>query len=516
MPAPSTGLRSQAALFAFAAVVVAALMLWQGKIGFNLADEGFLWYGAQRVLQGEVPLRDFMSYDPGRYYWSAALMRLWGDDGIVSLRWAVAVIQAAGLFAALALICRDIRIRSVPFLLLCAAILTIWMFPRHKLFDVSLSIFLIAALTFLIQRPSAKRYFLTGLCIGLTAVFGRNHGVYGVVGFIGVALWLATREGKVADLWRAGVLGATGAAVGFLPMLLMMALIPGFAAALWESVYFLFYAKATNIPLPVPWPWRVEFGTAPLGATIEAFLIGICFIGISAFAILAPILVFLRRWRGEHVAPVVAASAFLALPYAHFAFSRADIAHLAQGIFPTLVGCLALLGAQPGRIKWPLGCALGVASFWAALAAHPGWQCRESSYCAEVTVLGDQLRVDPGTASNIQLILSLAEQYAANGETFLAAPLWPGAYPLLERKAPVWEVYPLFPRPAGFEQAEIRRIEAVKPAFVVIFDYALDGSDELRFRNTHPLIQSYIDEHFERLPDSPNPAYLVYRARKDM
>jgi len=211
------------------------------------------------VMLGEVPIRDFMAYDPGRYYWSAALMTLWGDNGIMALRGAVAVFQTIGLFGGLLLIAGAAKKQNFFYLLLSAITLVAWMFPRHKLFDISLSILLLGVLAFLIHNPTSKRYFFSGLCVGLVAVFGRNHGFYGVVGSLGVMVWLSIKRVNVPGIIKGFALWATGITVGFMPILFMTLLVPGFAGAFWESIRFLFEIKTTNLSLPVPWPWQVNF-----------------------------------------------------------------------------------------------------------------------------------------------------------------------------------------------------------------------------------------------------------------
>ena len=139
-----------------------------------------------------------------------------------------------------------------------------------------------------------------------------------------------------------------------------------------------------------------------------------------------------------------------------------------------------------------------VVSLWVMQTFQPGWQCGSGKQCEDIEISGTHLKVDQGTAASIGLLRDLVEQYAPEGQSFIVTPFWPGAYPLFERKAPMWEIFALFPRSQAFEQAEIERIKAAQPAFAFILDIPLDGRDELRFRNTHPLINQYILDNFDR------------------
>jgi hypothetical protein len=65
----------------------------------------------------------------------------------------------------------------------------------------------------------------------------------------------------------------------------------------------------------------------------------------------------------------------------------------------------------------------------------------------------------------------------------------------------------------AFENGEIRRIKASRPGFALVFDLPLDGREELRFKNTHPLIHQYVQDNFEPMKISQNPAYQICRAR---
>jgi len=500
-----------ALLLFLTAFLVTIFFMWQGHLGFSLWDEGYLWYGAQRVLQGEIPIRDFQSYEPGRYYWAATFMYLFGDNGIMALRVSVAIFQAIGVFVGLFLICSSAKRQNIFYIFLSAIILMLWMYPRHKFYDISISILLIGSLYFLIHNPTARRYFFSGLVVGLAAVFGRNHGLYGIIGSLTTMVWLSIKRepshtlgsARGFFLWSAGVI------TGFMPVIIMTLVIPGFGTAFLESIF----SNLSTIPRPIPWPWLVNFSSFTVGEAIRGVLVGLFFISIIAFGVFSAIWVFYKKLRGKHVPPQLAAAAFMVLPYAHHACWRADVSHLAQGIFPLLIGCLIIFSAQPSARKWIFLIVLCMSSIWTILPHHPGWQCCKSSKCVTVKISQSNLLVSPETARDIKLLRRLVNQYAPDGQSFIAAPFWPGAYALLQRKSPLWEIYSTHPRPQAFEKAEIERIKRNKPTFAIILAHPLSGRDELRYKNTHPLTNKFIQDNFERIPYARKPEYQIYKAK---
>lgn len=493
---------------------ILALFFWEGKQGFSISDEGFLWYGVQRVLAGEVPVRDFNAYDIGRYYWAAAFMKLAGDNGVVTLRISAMLFQAIALCIGLSILVRISTKQNCIYWLLAVISLLVWMVHRHRLFDMSLPIILIGSLSLLVEKPSTRRYFWTGLIVGLVAVFGQNHGLYGALGSISIMLYLIIKRENAPNLITAFASWSSGVVVGYLPVLIFLVFVPGFAFAFWEGIrILLFEIKATNIPLPVPWPWLVPFGQLSAMNMLYQVTQGAFFVFIVVFGILGIVYVLRQRLQNNSVSPILVASVFLSFPYAHYTFSRADLTHLAFGITPFLMGIFALLTNQPTKIKWPFAVLLCSMSLFLMLPIHPGWECHSNKKCVNIKVGEENLRIPVKTALILKELHQLTEQYVPSNRTFIAVPFCPGAYTVLRRKSPMWDIYPIFPSSAASQQAEIERIKAANPSLVIIDNSPLDGREDLCFRNTHPIIYQYIQDNFERQNDfTQNPA--IYKSKQ--
>lgn len=497
------GERHHLGALALAAALVCAAYLWEGTLNFNPADEGILWYASQRVALGELPIRDFQSYLPGRYFWAAAMMALRGDTGLVSLWMSASVCLAAGLYVALRIVDGESRKAGFLWLGTAALVLLVWAIPRHKLFDVTLSILITASLASALREPGARRFLIAGATVGLAGAFNMNHAAYGVVAHVGALCLMATR-------CRGGFLRASvwpwlaGFVLGASPAWVAAVVSPGFRQVLAEMIGGLIQRTAatsqTNLALPVPWPWTVPLGGGDPWSVAGRLLLGTFFVAIIVYGAGVSAASIRRRFTGRPVSPVIVASAFVTLPYIHHALSRAEILHLAQSVAPMLIGVLAWLGGRPPVLRWAATAGLLAASVLVALPAHLGWQRHVAGNWTPVRLGTDTVVVNPGIADTLRGIQSLVAEHCAEEDTFLAVPYLPGAYALTGRRAPQWEVYALFPKPEAFERREIDRIRAASPRFAIVQDIPLDGRPELMFSRTHPLQMRYLRENFREVP----------------
>ena len=498
-------------------------LLLEGRLGFSLWDEGYLWYGVQRVLQGEVPIRDFMSYDPGRYYWAAGALRLFHVDGIVAVRTATMAFVALGVVAGIVLVWHQSADRFIVRSSKCAlaiALLVLWLVPWWKGYDAALSIILTASLAWVLTRPSAARFFVHGIVIGVAAMMGRNHGVYGVIACLVAAPLLLLGTSK--PVWRQCLPAwAAGIVLGFALILLGLMADHRFAAMFWESIRFmLFEYRGTNLPLPVPWPWTAHGGAGLTLPLVRQWLIGSFFVLLPLFCIagLAVVLNGLRRERRIAHAGFAACVA-TAIPYLNVAFSRADVSHLAQAICPLLIGLLLfpVHGIARSVHRWIALPLLAIVSMVVALPLHPWYQSKVQSGWRVVDVGGDSLRMNDAQAARVDAVRALADRYIPTGGTLLAAPVWPGAYALLGVKSPLWEIYPLFPRGDDFQNREIARLQRMRPTLVLINDIAVDGRDDLRYVHTHARVWNYVNTNYRQIGAPAGlPNLLVYIPKSAM
>jgi hypothetical protein len=497
-----------------AGLLVATSYLFQSHLELSLADEGYLWYGAQRTLLGEVPIRDFMSYDPGRYYWSALFMNFWGDNGIIALRFGIACFQFIGLATALFLLAPNTKlsIQTVAWLIIAGLVILLWMNPRHKIFDCSLSIILVASLAGMLKNLNHRSCLFGGIILGLVAFFGRNHGVYGLIGTILVFVWTSFGpQVKIKELLKFILIWLGGIFIGYSPMLFLILFTPDFLSSFIDSIKFLFEFGATNLPLPVPWPWKASFELA----MFPSILVGLFFVVILTFALL-PVPLFIQRWR-QKTPPIsykLLACAFMAGPYAHYAFSRADFSHLCQGIQPLLIAIMLILSYLVGVKKLAASLIILLITLITTLPHQPISKC-SGSKCQEINVLGDSIKVPIKTTAIISLLSELERKHGSPTQPFMVAPFWPGAYAIFNKKSPMLNIYPILPISAATQSRETERLISANISFSVISDFPLDGRDSLRFQNTYPLIRDYLRANFVQV-DSPIDKSLTIFVRKQI
>ncbi len=141
-------------------------------------DEGILLQGGQRILDGQIPYRDFFSfYTPGSFYLLAAMFKVFGNAFVVA-RMSLAITGAACSVVTYAL---ARRVCSRGFALLAAALTTVAgvayrFLVLHNWYSTLLACLALYSAVRLLESRKPAWAFATGSLCSLTTMFEQSKG----------------------------------------------------------------------------------------------------------------------------------------------------------------------------------------------------------------------------------------------------------------------------------------------------------------------------------------------------
>lgn len=392
------------------------------------------------------------------------------------------------------------------------------MFPYFKVFEPTVEITAVYVGLCLLEQPSRKRHFLAGVFVGVAVFFGRNHGLYSFlagVTLIAFSQMRIQREDTIARLCAWGL----GIVVGSLPLLLMAIVMPGFAQAFLDSILWLFNLRTTNLPLPVPWPWAGMHRYFPAGSQLAYVCMEFGFVALPLFFLFALYLLLRHPLVDRQRQSPLVASTCVGMWYVHYAFSRADLPHLAMSISPFLLGVAALpafLGAREN--SWRSLLVFGglvVFTIGPTYLGSPFVQFCYRTSCVPYELHGETLWLRAGERQLIETIRHIVTERVRPEEGIFIAPHWPAFYSILQRPSPTWQIYFLFPERMDRQETIISDLQKNNVRWVILGDVALDRRESLRFRHTHSFVWLFLMREFEPVTVEGLPAgYQLLRSKR--
>jgi hypothetical protein len=367
--------------------------------GFNLLDEGFVLHVTERVMQGQVPYRDFFTQlTPGAFLALAAVFSVTGPS-VLAGRWATVLI---GLLITTLLYLGGRRVLSRPTAALAALAFPVWgigqgwFYPNYSWFALVGCMVALECTLRTVAPPPARapgtgrpgpplrtRSALlwatgAGLACGVAAFCKQNMGLYALLGLAGAVFLFG------AATWRRRFLLALLMGLASLPVPLALvawlaqhgALDDFLRDAVWTPLAV--FPREMAAPYPTIWPpWPVPQDVPGQGAWIFRL---VCLLPPLLFGLAALRLLLLhlplprpRPRRPLHPARPsarrAAEAAWLAFALAIWAtaFPRADFDHVQVALGPAfVVGAVVLEAAGRLLVRyrvWRLWGAPDLASF---------------------------------------------------------------------------------------------------------------------------------------------------------
>jgi hypothetical protein len=338
--------RAIIALLFVAGLLISGFTILRGVDPF---DEGLTLQGARRVVEGQVPYRDFLwAYGPGHLYLLAALFKLFGTS---LLWWRIirVLVDASVAVLVFAIVRREAPFKVAFFAWLttaCAMAQPTGANPFAPALLFSLAAVLVAA------RATDRRAWLgAGALCALAAIWRLDFGVYAAVAACAAAFVASVRDQpsgpRRADMRRGGqrrftpvATVATSFALTAL-VYLPFVIVDGPADA-WRDLVGRSLSQGRYWRLPFPLGYDGQVRLWPPGAfahdakDVLGFYVPLLLvIGLAA----AIVLIALRRLQRD---PLVVGLAVLGITYVAYLLSRTDEFH-STPLIVTLAALLAIL-----------------------------------------------------------------------------------------------------------------------------------------------------------------------------
>lgn len=341
--------------YAFVGLGAALCFLPYLRVLSPSADEGTLLVGADRVLRGELPGRDFFEVmGPGTFFWLAGFFKLLGATWLAARveLLLVNVATALLLFYASRRICK--RWALVPVVLFAAVGFPTTISISHHLDSNLFALLSFGAFLRWQDRKAPVMLALAGAGAGCATCILQPKGVLLLLA-LAICVWLPT-AGTSSRLRSIGILLAGYAAVG-----ISLAGVYLWNGALWDLIYANVVWPATHYGgvnrISYAWGildyyWQAWHGglSGVLPGAFAVVIAGFLLLPLLAVAALPVILLALA------VRAKPAALDFAVLPYwlagiALFLseFHRKDIFHLALGCPILLIAAVYLVEKRPDR-----------------------------------------------------------------------------------------------------------------------------------------------------------------------
>ena len=241
-----------ALLISFAIAI--AYPRWRAWVDWR--DEGLLAYGAVRVMNGELPHRDFVSLQPPLPYYTAAIVfKLFGTS-LLSLR-----VFGLSIFLLLPLLIYAVARKFVGLLasLVAAAPACLLGMPymRFVPFAVWQGITVsFAAMLLLVWAARSKQRWLAlpaGMLVVISALLRHDQAVYTAVAMIVLVMALSFGQTETRNVQRLLLLWLGGIAIVGIPLLIIWWKIGALPETFRQLVVFPFatYRKTSALPFPV-------------------------------------------------------------------------------------------------------------------------------------------------------------------------------------------------------------------------------------------------------------------------